>query len=233
MLAQACAQDGSSTISYELKLYDFVNLPEGISNLHYGVYPDTTIYPGTYSNLSEVKNETVEELLASRLSERSLTWHQFNYDFEEERDLTVNYQELFDRWIAGGRKYELLSLLTYEYNDDLYAEVLLRFNDSSNVANFIIPKPLIKKEGRWFFTNSEPSSMLTFFVGLEDTQPESVYNILNQQPANKGEEAILEKSLDENDDLDFEKLSQALRNIRDEAETNPAIEAILLPNEMF
>ena len=225
---QACAQPVENTVSHELKTYNFVNLPEGVSNIQFKLYPEnTTIQAGYYQDLSEVKNETEEDLLRSSLSEQSLEWYRFNRDYEKESDLETDHMKYYNIWIEKKAYYDLLSMFSFNYDGLEFRIVYLGYYSDKTIP-LISPETMVKREGRWYITKDDPSDINGLNIGMSFTQPSSVYRIFNKTPANDGEKALLEQSLNEDGELDFNMLSTSLRNIKEQAETNQDIEALIL-----
>jgi len=224
---QACAQSVENAVSNELKIYNFVNLPEGITNLQYKVYPENTIIAsGVYQDISEAKNETIEELLISSNSENTIQWFNHNRDFNEEVDEEY-IVKTYNRWIDTRFKLDLLSVITYEYEGYLFARVIVNMN-SDRYDTFINAESCIRKNQKWFLTKQFPPNMGGFIIGNKNIHPHSAYNIYNKNPQNEGERLLLAQSLNEKGELDFEKLSTALETIQEQAAENEDIRKILL-----
>ena len=224
---QACAQPVENTVSYELKTYNFVNLPEGISNLQYKVYPENTIIAsGLYQDISEVGNQTVEDLLRSRLSENTLQWVSYNRDFDEKGDEEY-ILKMYKERVKIQFKFSLHSLITYEYKDTLFARVIFNMS-SDSYDNLINSKACVRKNQKWLLTKQFTPNMGGFIIGNKNIHPHSAYNIYNKNPQNEGERLLLAQSLNEKGELDFEKLSAALYTIQEQAAENEDIRKILL-----
>ena len=99
-----------STYDYGvLKNYDFVN-DAGITNFKFALYPPNSIIRiDEYSKLSEVKNESIEALLSSRLCEKSMEWYRYNRDFQSSKDSRGRYEEWYKNNKTHKMTYELLS----------------------------------------------------------------------------------------------------------------------------
>ena len=231
LCVQACTQpilNEAIVVSHELKTYNFVNLPEGITNLQYKVYPENTIIAsGAYKDISEAKNENIEELITSRLSEKTIEWHRWNRDYED--DNTNEYiQESYNMWLAQKYHYKLMSIMTYNYQNNEYAVVIMEMYSGDVKLPFINLFSCIKKGSQWYLTESDPSSMDGFLIGNQNILPHSAYNIYNKKPKNEGERLLLAQSLNEKGELDFKKLSTALETIQEQAAENEDIKKILL-----
>ena len=231
LCVQACTQpipNEAIVVSHELKTYNFVNLPEGVSNLQYKVYPENTVIAsGVYQDISEAKNESIIEVITSSLSENSLEWYKKNRDYEDDTD-NEYIQTTFNEWLERKFSFKLLSVMTYEYNDNEYAVVITEMYSGDVKLPFIYPEICVRKDNKWYITESDPSSMNDFIIGNQNILPHSAYNIYNKNPQNEGERLLLEQSLNEKGELDFEKLSTAIVTIQEQAAENEDIRKILL-----
>ena len=225
---QACAQPVENAVSNELKIYNFVNLPEGITNFQYKVYPENTIIlSGVYQDISEAKNESIIELITSSLSENSLEWYKKNRDYEDDR--TNEYiQKVYNKWLEKKHHYRLMSMMTYDYQNNEFAVVIMEVYSDGLKMSFINSFGCIRKNNQWYITESDPSSMNRFIIGNMNIHPHSAYNIYNKNPQNEGEHLLLAQSLNEKGELDFERLSAALYTIQEQAAENEDIRKILL-----
>ena len=231
LCVQACTQpipNEAIVVSHELKTYNLVNLPEGINNFQYKVYPENTIIAsGVYQDISEAKNETVEELMISRLSEQTVEWHLWNRDYEDDED-NESVLEGYKKWLEKDFKFKLLSIMVYDYKNNEYAVAIMEMYIGDVKMPFINTKQCIKKNNQWYITESDPSSMNRFIIGNKNIHPHSAYNIYNKNSQNEGERLLLAQSLNEKGELDFEKLSEALYMIQEQAAENEDIRKILL-----
>ena len=229
LCAQACGQAKDvAPISYELKAYDFENLPEGVSNLQYKVYPENTVIAsGVYQNISEAKNESLEGLLTSSLSENSLEWYRKNRDYKDDKD-NEDVLEGYKEWLEKEFNFKLVSMMTYEYQNYQYALVVMEMYIGDIKAPYIYSEGCIKKNNQWYIIDHNPSDLLSFIIGNKNIHPHSAYNIYNKKPQNEGERLLLAQSLNEKGELDFEKLSTALETIQEQAAKNEDIRKILL-----
>jgi len=225
---QACAQPVENTVSHELKTYNFVNLPEGVSNLQYKVYPENSIIAsGVYQDISEAKNESIKELLTSRLSEKTIEWRRWNRDYDDGKD-NEYVQKVYSEWLDNEFNFKLLSMMTYDYQNNEYAIVIMEMYDGIIKLPYVITNGCVKKKNQWYLTKDDPSSMNRFIIGNKNIHPHSAYNIYNKNPQNEGERLLLAQSLNEKGELDFEKLSTALETIQEQAAENEDIRKILL-----
>jgi len=231
LCVQACTQPISNeaiVVSHELKTYNFVNLPEGVSNLQYKVYPESTfINSGVYKDISEAKNATIEGLLISSLSENSLEWHRKNRDCEDDKD-NERILEGYKKWLEKEFKFKLSSVMVYDYKNNEYAVAIMEMYIGDVKMSFIYAEGCIKKNNQWYIIDSNPFDLLGFIIGNKNIHPHSAYNIYNKNPQNEGERLLLAQSLNEKGELDFEKLSTALETIQEQAAKNEDIRKILL-----
>ena len=228
---QACIQpieNEKTVVSTELKTYNFVNLPEGVSNLQYKVYPENTVIAsGVYQDISEAKNESIEELMTARLSEKTNEWRRWNRDYEDDWD-NGYIQKVYNKWLEKKHHYRLMSMMTYDYQNNEFAVVIMEVYSDGLKMSFINSFGCIRKNNQWYITESDPSSMNRFIIGNMNIHPHSAYNIYNKNPQNEGERLLLAQSLNEKGELDFKKLSTALETIQEQAAENEDIRKILL-----
>jgi len=124
--------------------------------------------------------------------------------------------------------FKLLSMMTYDYQNNEYAVVIMEMYDGIIKLPYVTTKGCIKKNNQWYFIESNLFELLDFIIGNKNIHPHSAYNIYNKNPQNEGERLLLAQSLNEKGELDFERLSAALYTIQEQAAENEDIRKILL-----
>ena len=141
-----------------------IDLAQSVKNIQFFTYPSETKIGMSFKNLSEVKNRTPEELMASILCANSQAWVNFNE--LEPKEISKEKIENVNKAKRVKNYFHLLQKLEFETNGFRYAFIKFRLTFEVSTQALYMTETMIYQENHWKRINDSALTPIIFMLGM-------------------------------------------------------------------
>lgn len=143
-----------------------INLSLGVKNFSVFTYPSNTRVGMVYTNVSQVKNQTPEELMSSILCANTQEWVNFNEiepsKLSKEKASQINNANRLKNY------FDLLQKIEFDANGTTYALIKFRLTIENSPKPMNLTETMALKNNHWMRVTESSLTSLIFMTGMTE-----------------------------------------------------------------